>query len=82
LQEYREKRVDVDRIRTRCFEAGTGRPVVLLHGGTRGDASGGANEEDFHRNFARKFRLISVDRLAFGQQIARLHGRSIGYCRR
>ncbi len=69
LQEYGEKWVDVDGIRTRYFEAGTGRPLVLVHGGTTGDSSGGANAEDFDRNFAelaKKFRVISVDRLGQG----------------
>ena len=69
LQEYGEKWVDVDGIRTRYFEAGSGRRVVLVHGGTKGDASGGANAEDFHLNFAelaKKFHVISVDRLGQG----------------
>jgi 2-hydroxy-6-oxo-6-(2'-carboxyphenyl)-hexa-2,4-dienoate hydrolase len=64
-----EKWVDVDGIRTRYFEAGTGRPLVLVHGGTKGDSSGGANAEDFDRNFselAEKFRVISADRLGQG----------------
>jgi 2-hydroxy-6-oxo-6-(2'-carboxyphenyl)-hexa-2,4-dienoate hydrolase len=69
LQEYGEKWVDIDGFRTRYFEAGKGRPVVLVHGGTMGDASGGANAEDFDRNFAelaKRFRVISVDRLGQG----------------
>jgi 2-hydroxy-6-oxonona-2,4-dienedioate hydrolase len=69
LQEYGERWVDVDGIRTRYFEAGTGRTVVLVHGGTKGDASGGANAEDFNLNFAElatRFRVISVDRLGQG----------------
>jgi 2-hydroxy-6-oxonona-2,4-dienedioate hydrolase len=69
LQEYGEKWVDVDGIRTRYFEAGAGRPLVLVHGGTKGDSSGGANAEDFHLNFAalaEKFHVISVDRLGQG----------------
>ena len=43
--------------------------VVLVHGGTKGDASGGANAEDFHLNFAelaKKFHVISIDRLGQG----------------
>jgi pimeloyl-ACP methyl ester carboxylesterase len=69
LQEYGERWLDVDGIRTRYFEAGRGRTIVLVHGGTKGDASGGANAEDFHLNFAelaKKFRVISVDRLGQG----------------
>lgn len=70
LQEFGENWVDVDGIRTRYFEAGSGDiPIVLVHGGTCGDASGGANAEDFERNFsvlARSHRVISVDRLGQG----------------
>ncbi len=69
LQDYGEKWIDVEGIRTRYFEAGAGRPLVLVHGGTAGDASGGANAEDFDLNFgdlARHFRVISVDRLGQG----------------
>ena len=69
LQEFGEKWLDVDGIRTRYFEAGEGRTIVLVHGGTKGDASGGANAEDFHLNFAelaKNFRVISVDRLGQG----------------
>ena len=69
LQEFGEKWIDVDGIRTRYFEAGSGRPIVLVHGGTKGDASGGANAEDFHLNFAelaKSFRVISIDRLGQG----------------
>lgn len=69
LQDYGERWVDVDGIRTRYFEAGEGRPVVLVHGGTCGDASGGGNAEDFDLNFAhfaKRYRVISVDRLGQG----------------
>jgi 2-hydroxy-6-oxonona-2,4-dienedioate hydrolase len=69
LQEFGERWVDVDGIRTRYFEAGTGRTIVLVHGGTKGDASGGANAEDFNLNFeelSKRFRVISVDRLGQG----------------
>lgn len=70
LQEFGEQWVDVGGIRTRYFEAGEGDiPIVLIHGGTCGDASGGANAEDFERNFsvlARSHKVISVDRLGQG----------------
>jgi 2-hydroxy-6-oxo-octa-2,4-dienoate hydrolase len=64
----REKWIDIDGI-GRYFEAGRGRRVVLVHGGTKGDSSGGANAEDFHLNFAelaKTFHVISVDRLGQG----------------
>jgi 2-hydroxy-6-oxonona-2,4-dienedioate hydrolase len=69
LQDYGEKWIDADNIRTRYFEAGEGQPVVLIHGGTMGDASGGANAEDWELNFselAKKFRVIAIDRLGQG----------------
>jgi 2-hydroxy-6-oxo-6-(2'-carboxyphenyl)-hexa-2,4-dienoate hydrolase len=70
LHEFGEKWVEVDGIRTRYFEAGSGEaPIVLVHGGTCGDASGGANAEDFERNFsvlARSHKVIAVDRLGQG----------------
>lgn len=69
LQPYGEKWVDVDGIRTRYFEAGEGESIVLIHGGTAGDASGGANAEDWDRNFgalAKKHRVIALDRLGQG----------------
>ena len=70
LQEYGEKWVDVDGIRTRYFEAGKGDvPIVLIHGGQMGDASGGENAEDWDCNFpalATRFHVISIDRLGQG----------------
>jgi pimeloyl-ACP methyl ester carboxylesterase len=69
LHDLEEKWLDAGGIRTRYFEAGEGRAVVLIHGGTAGDASGGANAEDWDLNFfelAKKFRVISIDRLGQG----------------
>ena len=69
LGDYGEKWIDADGVRTRYFEAGEGRPVVLVHGGTMGDASGGANAEDWDRNFsdlAGRFRVITLDRVGQG----------------
>lgn len=69
LQEYGERWVDVEGIRTRYFEAGQGEKVVLVHGGTSGDPSGGANAEDWDRNFgllANSHHVIAIDRLGQG----------------
>lgn len=70
LQEYGEKWLDVDGIRTRYFEAGKGSPpIVLIHGGQMGDSSGGENAEDWDLNFpvlAQRFKVISIDRLGQG----------------
>lgn len=70
LQEYGERWLDVDGIRTRYFEAGQGGPpIVLIHGGQMGDASGGENAEDWDLNFpalAKRRKVISIDRLGQG----------------
>jgi 2-hydroxy-6-oxonona-2,4-dienedioate hydrolase len=70
LQEYGERWLDVDGIRTRYFEAGQGGPpIVLIHGGQMGDKSGGENAEDWNLNFpelARHRKVISIDRLGQG----------------
>jgi pimeloyl-ACP methyl ester carboxylesterase len=70
LQQYGEKWLDVDGIRTRYFEAGEGdTPIVFIHGGQMGDASGGENAEDWDLNFpvlAKRFKVISIDRLGQG----------------
>ena len=70
LQEYGEKWLDVNGIRTRYFDAGTGDvPVVFIHGGQMGDASGGENAEDWALNFpplSQQHRVIAIDRLGQG----------------
>jgi hypothetical protein len=79
LQEYGEKWVNVHGIRSPLFRGWHGAPIVLFHGGTRGDASGDANKDDFDGNFvdfAREFRAISADWLAFRQHMPDSHGRS------
>jgi hypothetical protein len=80
LQEYGERNGAMSTASVPpLFRGLHGRQIVLVHGGITGDASGGANAEDFDRNFAdlaRKFRVISVDRLTFGQRTTKLHGRS------
>lgn len=78
LQEYAAKWSDADGIRTRNFEAARAADGARS-GRTIADAWGGTDAEDFDRNFAdlaRKFHVISVDRLNFGHWTARLHGRS------
>ncbi len=69
FKQHEEKWVDVDDVRTRYVAAGTGRTVVLVHGGTMGDASGGNSAEDFQLNFAalaQRFHVIALDRLGQG----------------
>jgi len=70
LQQYGEKWMDVGGIRTRYFEAGSGEPVLMMHGGTIGDASGAANAEEWEHNFPAiveaGYRAIAVDKLGQG----------------
>ena len=40
LSEFKEKWADVDGVRTRYFDEGQGAPIVFIHGGQCGDASG------------------------------------------
>jgi pimeloyl-ACP methyl ester carboxylesterase len=63
---FTEKFVDVAGIRTRYLEAGSGDPVVLIHGGNMGD---GVNADRWDRNiggFARGYRVIAFDSLGQG----------------
>src|SRR5260370_13310440 len=49
-------------IRTRCFERGEGKPVILLHGG-------GGHAETWVRNLiplSEKFRVLAIDYLGHG----------------
>src|SRR5260370_28326935 len=49
-------------IRTRCFERGEGKPVILLHGG-------GGHAETWVRNLiplSQKFRVLAIDYLGHG----------------
>ncbi len=57
--------VDVEGIRTRYFDEGTGRAIVLVHGGQAGGANNSAQkwEQNFHK-LAKSFRVIALDRLA------------------
>jgi hypothetical protein len=62
----------------RYLEAATGRPMVLVQVELQPTHLAVPTPRIWTGNFiglARKFRLISVERLTFGQQTARLHGR-------
>ena len=80
LRELGEKWLEVDGVRTRYFDEGQGQPVVFIHGGTIGDASGGESARDFDLNFtplSRDFRCIALDRL--GQGLTGLPARDADY---
>lgn len=70
LQDFGERWLDAGGIRTRYFDAGSGEPpIVFIHGGQMGDASGGENAEDWELNFrplAQRHRVIAIDRLGQG----------------
>ncbi len=64
-----EKFIDVDGIRTRYFEAGTGPVVVLFHGGHFGSHDAADCAEDWSLNFdglAEWFHVYAVDKIGQG----------------
>ena len=64
-----EKFVDVDGIRTRYFEKGSGENVVLIHGGVFGSNDAADCSVDWALNFdalARWFHVYAVDKLGQG----------------
>ena len=57
-----ERYYDAAGIRTRCFEKGEGKPVILLHGG-------GGHAETWVRNLiplSQKFRVLAIDYRGYG----------------
>jgi 2-hydroxy-6-oxo-6-(2'-carboxyphenyl)-hexa-2,4-dienoate hydrolase len=77
LEQYGEKWVSVEGIRTRYFDAGEGEPVLMIHGGRIGDESAPGNAEEFEYNFPAivdaGYRAISVDKLGQGYTDNPLH---------
>jgi 2-hydroxy-6-oxonona-2,4-dienedioate hydrolase len=63
------KWIDVDGIRTRYFEAGTGAPILLITGGNFGAGDAASIVESWDRNFmplAQRHRVFAVDKLGQG----------------
>ncbi|MBM3487025.1 MAG: alpha/beta hydrolase [Alphaproteobacteria bacterium] len=63
------KFIDVDGIRTRYFEKGTGEPMLLVHGGNMGSPHAADCAADWNLNFdglAKHFRVIAVDKIGQG----------------
>jgi 2-hydroxy-6-oxonona-2,4-dienedioate hydrolase len=58
--------VDVDGVRTRYYDYGTGEPMVLVHGGGRGTTSSANNWSRNIRGLADRFRVLAVDKSAAG----------------
>jgi 2-hydroxy-6-oxo-6-(2'-carboxyphenyl)-hexa-2,4-dienoate hydrolase len=64
-----EKYIDVDGIKTRYFEKGSGPVVVLFHGGHFGSHDAADSAEDWSLNFAglaEWFHVFAVDKSARG----------------
>ncbi len=64
-----QKFIDVDGVRTRYFERGSGETVVLVHGGAFGSTTGACSADDWDLNFdglARWFRVFAIDKLGQG----------------
>lgn len=60
------KYVDIDGIRTAYLEAGSGSPLILVHGGGAGADSLG-NWAPSIETFAQHFHVLAVDMVGFGQ---------------
>jgi 2-hydroxy-6-oxonona-2,4-dienedioate hydrolase len=60
------KFVDVDGIRTRYFEAGTGEALLLVHGGHYGATGGGQGFMPIFPKLAAHFRVFAIDKLGMG----------------
>lgn len=62
-----EKYVDVKGIKTRYFEAGSGEPLVLVHGGDPGGNGAAALTWDLNmEGLAKNFHVVAFDRLGMG----------------
>ncbi len=60
------KFVEVDGIRTRYFEGGSGEPIVLVHGGHYGMAGGAVRFMPLFPLLAEHFHVYAVDKLGMG----------------
>ncbi|MCH8016929.1 MAG: alpha/beta hydrolase [Acidobacteria bacterium] len=60
------KFVDVDGIRTRYFEGGSGEAMVLVHGGHYGATGGAVGWMPVFPNLAAHFKVYAVDKLGMG----------------
>src|SRR5262252_7048043 len=66
IDKYESKFVEAGGIRTHYIEAGSGEPIVLIHGGGPG-ADGYGNWHGCIPRYARNFRVIALDMLGFGR---------------
>ena len=61
------KFVDVDGIRTRYFEAGSGEILVLVHGGGFGQTAGAEGWSSIFGGLAQHFHVYAFDKLGMGE---------------
>nr|BAG30829.1 meta-cleavage compound hydrolase [Neptuniibacter sp. CAR-SF] len=65
-QDYSEKFVNAGGVRTRYLEAGSGKPIILIHGGGAGAESEG-NWKNVIPYLAKEYRVIAMDMIGFGK---------------
>lgn len=63
---HEEKFVDVNGIRTRYLEQGTGEPMLLIHGGNYGRYCLAEDWEPVIGLFAKSFRVLAIDKIGCG----------------
>ena len=64
-----EKYIDVDGVRTRYFEAGSGEPMVLIHGGNFGQSDNVDCAENWALNWpilSQSFHVFAIDKIGQG----------------
>jgi pimeloyl-ACP methyl ester carboxylesterase len=65
-----EKCIDVEGVKTRYLDLGTGEPIVFVHGASTGDFSGAESAEVWDLNYpalSGRYRCVAVDRLGQGK---------------
>src|SRR5215475_13283144 len=75
-----EKYIDVDGIKTRYFEKGSGLLVVLFHGGHFGSRDAADCAEDWSLNFdglVERFHVFAVDKIGQGFTVNPQAGREL-----
>ena len=65
IEGCKNQRVDVDGISTHYYEAGSGAPLILIHGGGAG-ADAWGNWRGCIKDFAEHFHVFAVDMIGFG----------------
>lgn len=66
IGEYEPEFVDVDGVRTRYYDGGTGDPLVLVHGGNWSGLSSANTWTDTFEYLREEFRVVAFDRIGCG----------------